>query len=68
MLRLFGNWRESDAVPRGWQPAGPPGAVVRVRVRNRLLLQYLRKMRPGKWRKVYRKGVDGSEVHYFKHE
>lgn len=68
MLRLLSNWRESDEVPSGWRPADPPGAVVKVAVRNRQLRRHLRQRKPGTWRKVYRKGRDGSEVHYFEHE
>ena len=49
-------------------PCHPPGAVLKVPVKNRQLLIYLRGILPGRWRKVYRKGQDGSEVHYFEHE
>ena len=49
-------------------PAGPPGDVIKEPVRNLLLLSVLRNLKPGDWRKVYRLGRDGSEIHYFEHE
>ena len=68
MIRLYKSWRESENVPDGWRAAEPPGAVRNVRVKNPEVLLALRQALPGYWVKVYRRGVDGSEVHYFKHE
>jgi hypothetical protein len=41
--------------------------VIKARVKDRNVLRALREAMPGEWVKVYRKGVDGSEVHYFQH-
>lgn len=32
-----------------------------------MLLRALRAHHPGTWRKVYRRGRDGTEIHYFEH-
>ena len=65
---LLDSWRESERVPEGWRSAQPPGAVTKVGIKNRGLLNLFRKTLPGRWAKVYHKGMDGSEVHYFQHE
>ena len=67
MIDLLDSWRDSSAVPTGWLPAKPPGAVVKVPVKNSQVLQELRRLLPGRWMKIYRKGRDGTEVHYFEH-
>jgi hypothetical protein len=41
--------------------------MAKVPVKNRQLLRALQEAIPGPWVKVYRKGADGSEVHYFQH-
>ena len=68
MLRLYNSWREARIVPEDWQPAAPPGHVEKRHVKNNELLAALRELKTGQWRKIYRKGRDGSEVHYFEHE
>jgi hypothetical protein len=67
MIRLWKSWRESPDTPAGWLPAKPPNAVVKVRVKNAELMRILRDQLPGAWYKVYRKGRDGTELHYFEH-
>jgi len=67
MAELLNSWRESPNVPAGWVPANPPGAVVKVPVKNTQVLAVLRAELPGKWWKVYHRGRDGTEVHYFQH-
>jgi hypothetical protein len=62
-MQLYNSWRESPKVPQGWTPRDPPGAWVRVPVKNKGLLQALRELKPGKWYKVYHYGKDGSELH-----
>ncbi|MBI4604779.1 MAG: hypothetical protein HY721_22685 [Planctomycetes bacterium] len=66
-MELYDSWRDSPQVPPDWEPAAPPGAVVKVRLRNLRLLRALRQVLPGSWVKVYRRGRDGSEMHYFQH-
>jgi hypothetical protein len=44
-----------------------PGAVRKKPVRNKPLLRKLQEVLPGQWRKVYKLGVDGRELHYFEH-
>jgi hypothetical protein len=39
-----------------------------VPVHNSALKKLLRDARPGGWSKVYLKGKDGTEIHYFEHE
>jgi len=41
--------------------------VAKAPVKDRGLLRALRQALPGTWLKVYRIGIDGSEVHYFQH-
>jgi hypothetical protein len=54
-------------VPAGWRAADPPGNLIKVPVKNMDVLRALREQIPGRWIKVYRKGKDGAEVHYFEH-
>jgi hypothetical protein len=68
MVQFFNSWRESPDVPRGWQPAQPPGAVEKVRLNNRALAALLKQALPGRWQKVYHKGQDGTELHYCQHQ
>ena len=67
MVRVLQSWRQSSDVPTGWRPAGPPGSLVKDPVKDRQVLRALREAIPGPWAKVYRKGADGSEIHYFQH-
>jgi len=67
MVKLLNSWRESDAVPKGWVAANPPGAVTKAPVHNPEVLKALRAAVPGQWVKVYHEGADGSELHYFQH-
>jgi hypothetical protein len=67
MIDLLDSWKDSPTVPPGWKPAQPPGAVVKVPVKNSSLLQVLRATLAGKWVKVYRMGQDATEIHYFEH-
>jgi hypothetical protein len=63
-MEIFKSIWDSGQVPQGWQSA----QVLKVNVKNRLLLAELRKIKTGKWKKVYHIGVDGTEIHYFEHE
>lgn len=65
---LLDSWRESPNVPDAWVPADPPGAIVKVPIKNSQVLAVLRAELPGRWRKIYHRGADGTEVHYFQHE
>jgi hypothetical protein len=38
-----------------------------VKVKNPYILSALREHYLGEWRKVYQRGVDGTEIHYFEH-
>ena len=64
-LNLYPNIYASGAVPAGWSPS--EGGTVKYPVRNKVLLQYLRQLLPGRWRKVIKKGIQG-DVHYFEHQ
>ena len=67
-MELFDGWQDAPTVPEDWKPLPPPGAVSKEPMTNRRLLRILREHLPGRWRKVYRKGIDGSELHYFEHD
>jgi len=62
---IYDSLSESGKVPRGWKPLR--GAVRKVRVKNEQILAALRAHYPGEWRKVYQRGRDGTEIHYFEH-
>ncbi len=62
---IFNSIQESGKVPEGWEPC--KGKYVKENVKNKTLLKELRKKLPGKWNKIYRFGVDGTEIHYFEH-
>ena len=68
MLRLLKSWTESDAAPDGWRSADPPGAIEKHPVKDTKVRALLKALLPGTWKKVYHKGLDGSELHYFQHE
>jgi hypothetical protein len=40
---------------------------VKVAVHNTDLKRELQRIVPGEWKKVYRRGLDGTEIHYFEH-
>lgn len=67
-LELLDNWTDSPAVPDGWTTASDRWAVRRVPIKNKEFLKVLKATLAGKWHKVYRKGEDGTEIHYFQHQ
>ena len=64
-LHVYPNIRASGSIPEGWEPI--KGGTIKYPVRNAALRSYLRRLLPGKWRKVIKKGNIG-EAHYFEHE
>ena len=54
----------SGSVPQGWKPIR--GGTLKYPVRNHAVLRELRRLRPGRWRKVIKQGNSG-EAHYFEH-
>jgi hypothetical protein len=62
---IFDSLERSGRLPPGWKAL--PGGVEKVAIRNRRVLEALREHYPGEWRKVYRHGRDGTEIHYFEH-
>ena len=62
---IFDSLGQSGKIPQGWKPAR--GGVRKVKVKNEQILAALRAHYPGEWRKVYRRGRDGTEIHYFEH-
>ena len=64
-LYLYHNIYESGSVLEGWKPA--KGGSIKYPAQNQSVKKYLRKLLPGKWQKVIKKGNTG-EVHYFEHE
>lgn len=64
-LHLYTDVYTSGSVPEEWQPTR--SGTLKYPVRNPVVHQYLRRLLPGKWRKVIKQGNIG-EVHYFEHE
>jgi hypothetical protein len=62
---IYDSLERSGNIPYGWKPAR--GGVRKVKVKNDRILEALRVHYPGEWRKVYRRGRDGTEIHYFEH-
>jgi hypothetical protein len=56
---IHDSLERSGKVPHGWKPM--PGRIRKVRVKNHLILDALRAHYPGEWRKIYRRGRDGTE-------
>ncbi len=63
-MKTYKSIWDSGQVPVDWQSAH----IEKVTIKNRLLLAELRKIKAGKWKKVYNIGIDGPEIHYFEHE
>lgn len=64
-LNLYANVHASGSVPAGWAPQ--KGGSLKYPVRNAKVLQHLRELLPGKWKKVIKDGNAG-EIHYFEHD
>ena len=62
---IYDSLQKSGRIPAGWKPER--GSVRKVAVRNSEILKALREHFPGDWRKVYNRGKDGTEIHYFEH-
>jgi hypothetical protein len=65
MGQIFVSLHESGRVPYGWKPVR--NSIRKVRIKNVEILAALRKHYPGEWKKVYLRGTDGTELHYFEH-
>jgi hypothetical protein len=63
---IHDSLRKSGRIPVGWRPER--GGVRKVAIKNREILNALRQHHSGEWRKVYRRGIDGTEIHYFEHQ
>lgn len=59
---IYDSLEQSGKIPHGWRPAR--GGVRKVKVKNPQMLTALRARHSGEWRKVYRRGRDGTEIHY----
>ena len=64
-LTIYLNVYASRSVPESWTPSR--GAAIKYPVRNRAVLQELRRLRAGQWKKVIKQGSVG-EAHYFEHK
>jgi hypothetical protein len=64
-LHLYPDVYASGSVPPGWTP--DKGGALKYPVRNKAVVQYLRQLLPGRWKKVIKKGNTG-EIHYFEHD
>jgi hypothetical protein len=63
-LNIYQDIYTSGSVPQGWRPVR--GGTLKYPVRNHAVLRELRRLRPGRWQKVIKRGNSG-EVHYFEH-
>jgi hypothetical protein len=63
-LNLYPDIYASGSVPQNWIPVR--GGTLKYPVRNRAVLRELRRLLPGRWRKVIKQGNSG-EVPYFEH-
>ena len=63
--QIFSSLRESGKIPHGWKPARH--GIRRVKIKNLEILRALREHEAGEWRKVYQRGIEGTEIHYFEH-
>ena len=63
-LNLYPDIYASGSVPQNWLPVR--GDTLKSSLRNRSVLRELRRLLPGRWRKVIKQGNSG-EVHYFEH-
>lgn len=62
---IFDSLSKSSKLPYGWKPARQ--GTRKVKIKNLPILDALRVQYPGEWRKVYQRGVDGTEIHYFEY-
>lgn len=62
---IYDSLQKSSKIPYGWKPVRQ--GLRKVRIKNQQILSALRAHYPGEWRKVYQRGVDGTEIHYFEH-
>ncbi len=62
---IYDSLQQSGKIPYGWKPER--GGIRKVQIKNLQILSALRERCPGEWRKVYRRGMDGTEIHYFEH-
>ncbi len=58
---FYDSIEQSGQIPPGWKPAR---GLRKVKVKNQVVLAALRLHYPGEWRKIYRPGRDGTEIHY----
>jgi hypothetical protein len=58
--------QQSGKIPSGWKAARQ--GTRKVQIKNLQILSALREHYQGEWRKVYRRGADGTEIHYFEHK
>jgi hypothetical protein len=65
VAQIFASLRESEKIPRGWKPDRI--GIRKVKIKNLEILEALREHDQGDWRKVYHRGADGTEIHYFEH-
>ncbi len=64
-VELQDSFEHSGNIPHGCRPER--GGVRKVKVKNAQILTALHAHYSGEWRKVYRRGRDGTELHYFEH-
>jgi hypothetical protein len=62
---IFDSLQKSGKIPYGWKHARQ--GTRKVQIKNLAILNALREHYPGEWRKVYQRGTDGTEIHYFEH-
>lgn len=64
--QIFASLKKSGKIPYGWKPVR--NNTRKVKINNVEILAALREHYPGgEWKKVYLRGTDGTELHYFEH-
>jgi hypothetical protein len=66
LKQLYNSLETAPEYPEAFRPI--PNGIRKLKVKNKWLLEELRKVESGEWSKVYKDGYSGSEeisIHYF---
>jgi hypothetical protein len=63
--QIFDSLQKSGKIPYGWKSVRSGSR--KVKIKNVEILNALHEHYPGEWKKVYLRGTDGTELHYFEH-
>ena len=66
MKQIYNSIKAAPEYPEDFQPV--QNGTRKLNIKNKLLLEELRKVEPGEWNKVYKDGYSGGSevsIHYF---